>query len=114
VFHALRQLGVLSLHNAGYTQSDGFDDFLQAYAEAADRDRIIGYCFYHGQDLAGAVHGAGLHLAFGPADPDEEDTRGPEVGRIIVDQLRSAGFEVEWDGTFKKRILIPAFDWKHR
>lgn len=114
VFQALRPLGVLALHNAGYTQSDGYDDFRQAYSEAPDHDRIIGYCYYHGQDLEGAVEGRGLCLAFGPANPKEEDTRGPEVGRTIVDQLRAAGFEVQWDGTFNTRILIPTFDWKRR
>src|SRR5689334_15208904 len=33
VFEVLREAGVLALHNAGYTQSDGYDDFRQDYAE---------------------------------------------------------------------------------
>ena len=114
VFDALRSLGIIALHNAGYEQSDGYTYFQEAYSEAADRRRIIGYCFYHWQDLEHALEGHGLYLAFGPADPNDEETRGAWVGRIIANQLTEAGFEVQWDGTFKTRILIPTFDWKRR
>lgn len=113
-FKALAQRGVIALHNAGYTQSDGYSDVREAHADAPDRDRITGYCFYHGQDLARAVAGDGLFLAFGPMDARTEDTEGPRVGRLVAEELQRAGLQVQWDGTFKERILVPAFDWKRR
>jgi hypothetical protein len=114
VFAALNRHGIIALQNAGCTQSDGYDDVQQIYAERSDRDTIIGYCFYHAQDLDRAVHGQGLHLAFGPMDAQMEDREGPRIGAMITDELTRAGFSVTWDGTFAQRIFVPAIDWKRR
>jgi len=113
-FAALNALGIIALQNAGYTQSDGYDDVRQSYDERADRDTVIGYCFYHGQDLERAVQGEGLYLAFGPMDAKKEETEGPRIGAVIVEELTRAGFAVKWSGTFGQRICIPAIDWKRR
>ena len=113
-FVSLRRLGVIALHNAGVTQSDGYSDFAEALAGAPDRSRIEGYCFYHWQDLERAIAGEGLVLSFGPTNPKDEESRGPAVGSIIVSVLEDAGFEVDWDGSFKQRIFIPNIDWKRR
>lgn len=113
-FEALAQRGVIALHNAGYTQSDGYSNVREAYGDAPDRARIVGYCFYHGQDLARAVEGGGLFLAFGPMDARTEDTEGPRVGRLVIEALQHAGLQVQWDGTFKQRIHMADFDWKRR
>src|SRR5262245_62163301 len=114
VFASLNGRWIIALQNAGYTQSDGYDDVRQSYHERSDRDRVIGYCFYHGQDLERAVHGEGLYLAFGPMDAKKEKTEGPRIGAMIVEELTRAGFAVRWDGTFDQRISIPAIDWKRR
>jgi len=114
VFASLNGRGIIALQNAGYTQSDGYDDVRQSYHERSDRDSVIGYCFYHGQDLERAVHGEGLYLAFGPMDAKKEKTEGPRIGAMIVEELTRAGFAVRWDGTFDQRISIPAIDWKRR
>jgi len=113
-FATLDALGIIALQNAGYTQSDGYDDVRQSYDEHPDRDRVIGYCFYHGQDLERAVQGVGLYLAFGPIDARDEATQGPRIGAMIVEEFTRAGFTVQWDGTFTKRIYIPTIDWKRR
>jgi hypothetical protein len=113
-FDKINRRGIIGLQNAGYTQSDGYDDFREAYHNASDSAAILGYCFYHGQDLERAVAGGGLYLAFGPVDGQLEQTKGPEVGRIIVEELHRAGFEAAWDGSFDHRIHIPRFDWKKR
>ena len=113
-FEALAQRGVIALHNAGYTQSDGYSDVREAHADAPDRSRVVGYCFYHGQDLARAVDGGGLFLAFGPIDARTENTEGPRIGRLVTEELQRAGLQVQWDGTFNQRIHITAFDWKRR
>lgn len=113
-FDALSSQGVISLHDAGYTQSDGFDDFQEAYRSHPDRSNIRGYCFYHGQDTERAVEGGGLFLAFGPADADQEETEGPAVGRLVIAALTAEGLQPRWDGTFGQRIFIPNFTWQRR
>ncbi|MES2612823.1 MAG: hypothetical protein V4679_21395 [Pseudomonadota bacterium] len=113
-FAALAQHGVIALQNAGTTQSDGYEDVTEAYHNAPDRADIVGYCFYHGQDLARAVHGGGLFLAFGPMDADTEETEGPRIGALIASELQRAGLPVQWNGTFNQRICIPGIDWKRR
>jgi len=114
VFEALNTLGIIALQNAGYTQSDGYDDTREIYHRRADRDKVIGYCFYHGQDLERAVCGEGLYLAFGPMDAQNEETEGPRVGAMIVEELKRMGFSPQWNGTFNQRIHVPAIDWKRR
>ncbi len=114
VFEALNTLGIIALQNAGYTQSDGYDDTREIYHRRADRDKVIGYCFYHGQDLERAVCGEGLYLAFGPMDAQNEETEGPRVGAMIVEELKRMGFSPQWNGTFNQRIHVSAIDWKRR
>lgn len=114
VFEAISKRGIIGLQNAGYTQSDGYDDCREAHRCAPEPAKILGYCFYHGQDLESAVAGGGLYLAFGPVNPKEEQTTGPQVGRIIVEEAERVGFHVTWDGSFGHRILIAPFDWKKR
>jgi hypothetical protein len=113
-FLAINSRGVIALQNAGYTQSDGYDDFVESLKEMPDRNTILGYCFYHGQDLDRAVRGGGLYLAFGPTDPRDEETKGPGVGRIIQDELLRVGLPVEWDGGFGTRIFVPRLTWQRR
>ena len=113
-FLAINSRGVIALQNAGYTQSDGYDDFIQALDEAPDRSAILGYCYYHGQDLERAVRGGGLYRSFGPTDPKTESTKGAEVGYIIQEEMSKVGFPVKWDGGFSTRIFIPRLTWQRR
>lgn len=114
VFARLEARGLIALQFAGHTQSDGFDDVSEVYQSHPDRSRVVGYCFYHSQDLTRAVNGGGLYLAFGPMDPDDEQVEGPKVGELIAAELRGVGLEVQWNGTFDQRIHLPRFDWKRR
>lgn len=114
VFRTLNERGLIALQNAGYTQSDGYDDVSDTYQSHSDKRQIAGYCFYHGQDLARAVEGGGLYLAFGPIDPRQEATEALAVGSLIVEELKRAGFEVDWNGSFEQRIRIRNIDWKRR
>jgi hypothetical protein len=111
-FAALEGRGVIALQNSGLTQSDGYGDVWEIYDSHPERAKIIGYCFYHGQDLERAVNGEGLYLAFGPMDPKQEQVEGPRVGAVIVEELARTGFSPEWNGTFATRIHIPKIDWK--
>lgn len=111
VFYDLHEQGICALANAGYTKSDGYSDVAEAVADAPD-GHYTGYCFYHGQDVERAVEGHGVMLAFG--DLGDDDARGIQVGLVIADALRQAGFQVDWDGTMQTRINLPVFDWKRR
>ncbi|MEM7504236.1 MAG: hypothetical protein AAF417_19505 [Pseudomonadota bacterium] len=113
-FAAMNSRGVIALQNAGYTQSDGYDDFRDAYQSFPNKASVLGYCFYHGQDLDRAVLGHGLYLAFGPVDPQAEETIGPKVGNVVREELERVGLSVEWDGKFSSRLLVPELDWKRR
>ena len=118
-FAAMKERGLIALQNAGYTQSDGYDDFRVAYendpnGEYPDKSSVQGYCFYHGQDLERAIHGGGLFLAFGPVDPKDEETKGPEIGIIVREEIERVGLKVDWDGTLNKRIHVPDLVWQRR
>ncbi|TNF24963.1 MAG: hypothetical protein EP329_23925 [Deltaproteobacteria bacterium] len=113
-FAALRREGVFAKQNAGYTQHDGYDDFLLAVRRSPRPEAILGYCFCHGQDLERAIAGEGLRLGFGPKDPATEQTRGVEVGRRVVAALAREGLASRWNGTFAERILLPGFRWQKR
>jgi hypothetical protein len=114
VFSKLNNRGIIALQNAGYTQSDGHDDCMEIYHAAKNKNALLGYCYYHGQDLERAVRGEGLLFAFGPIDPDEEETKGPVIGQIIKEELEREGFIVDWNGTFNKRINVPNLVWRKR
>ena len=113
-FTKLNELGVVSLHNAGMTQSDGYDDFREIYASHPRKDELVGYCYYHGQDLERVVRGGPLFFCFGPCNAALEETEGVKVGRMIANQLTDAGLQVEWDGTFDKRMRVSKFNWQRR
>src|SRR5262245_20208383 len=63
-FRSLREAGVITVENAGYTTSDGHHETDLAVAREG-AGRFHGYVFYHGQDLERVVHSGQLYLAFG-------------------------------------------------
>jgi hypothetical protein len=113
-FAALTKRGIIALENAGNTQSDGYSDFVERYEASKKKKAVIGYCFYHGQDLERAVRGEGLYLAFGPADPEDEEAAGARIGGMVKEELERTGLAVEWNGTFSKRIAVPTLVWQRR
>ena len=113
-FKGMNDRGVIAMQNAGYTQSDGFDDVGESYNAHPDKSSILGYCFYHGQDLERAISGDGLNFAFGPVNPADEQTVGIDVGKIVREELEKAGLSVDWDGTFETRLSVPKINWQKR
>jgi hypothetical protein len=113
VFAELQQKKIITLQNAGYTQSDGLSDVTERWKDVgADKSDIIGYCFFHGQDLERAVAGDGLMLTFG--DILGADEKGIVVGKTISEVLEAHGFSPDWDGTIAKRINIPNLKWRKK
>ncbi len=113
-FLAIMGRGILAQQNAGFTQDEGYDDFVEALDCAPEPMDVLGYCFYHTQDLLRAVTDGELHIAFGPADPKKEATVGTEVGEIIREELENVGLVVDWDGSFTSRLRLPGLKWQRR
>ena len=110
-FAELNSRGIIALHNAGFTMSDGRSDVDEVLHQRG-RKGVKGYCFYHGQDIERAVAGAGLLLAFG--DFADDKIKKAEIGRAVIEALANVGFAVEWSGDPEKRLSIPTLDWKRR
>ncbi|MCA9242343.1 MAG: hypothetical protein KDA32_00200 [Phycisphaerales bacterium] len=110
-FEALNSRGIISLHNAGNTISDGIGD-VREVAHERGRNVVAGYCFYHGQDVARTLAGDGLMLAFGVLDDDK--AKGVAIGRSIADVLEAGGLVVDWNGRPDTRLRLDGFDWKRR
>jgi hypothetical protein len=111
VLYRLHEDGICALGNTGNEMSDGYSEVAEVVANAP-ANHYIGYCFYHGQDVEGALAGHGLWLAFGALDDDRH--RGIAVGNALVEALSKAGFDVAWDGSISSRISIPKFSWQRR
>jgi hypothetical protein len=110
-FAELSDNGILALHNAGYTMSEGISDVTEVLKELG-RDGLRGYCFYHGQDVERALAGGGLYIAYG--DLHDETSKSVTVGEAVRKVLEQHGFKVAWNGTADDRIHVPLFDWKRR
>ncbi len=114
VFEALRGRGVLARHRRGLTIQDGLEVIDELYKQAGGRKSgLVGYCFYHLQDMEGSMWGeGGLWLAFGSFPPSRDSA--VEVGRLVLEEFERAGFAVEWDGACDSRLLLKGFRWQRR
>lgn len=111
VFTSLMKQGIVALHYAGYTQSDGFEECNEVATELHEKgEKVVGCCFYTEQDLGHILHGDSTLLYFSFGNYFETPTA-EEVGQIIVDELKTAGFCVQWDGTAETKIGIKNFKW---
>jgi hypothetical protein len=112
-FETLKRQGVIALHMAGLTQTDGLEEVEDAYREAGGKNsKYAGHCFYTEQDQGLALDGGGLHIGIGHLSGD--DAKGVEVGQMVRAALEREGLKVEWDGTIGRRLLIKGFRWQRR
>ena len=111
VFSSLMKQGIVALHYAGYTQSEGFAECNEVAAELYEEgEKVVGCCFYTEQDLGHILHNDNALFYFSFGNYFEKPTA-EEVGQLIVDALKTAGFCVQWDGTAKTKIGIKDFKW---
>lgn len=112
VFEALSRGGIVALHDFSCCQNCGL---AEVGAEIDETIRsgvdVSGFTFYHAQDTDRATEGGGLYLTYGHVDGSE--TSGVAIGRAVTETLREAGFKIDWDGTFSKRIAV-RLDWQRR
>jgi hypothetical protein len=115
VFATLEAQGIIVEQDAGLTKSDGLEIVTEAYEDAeaeGEAAGIVGYCYYHGQDLDRVMKSGDLWLAFGGFLGNDE--RRAEVGRRIQRALHDAGFTVEWSRSVLERILVRGIRWQRR
>ena len=63
-FAALQAAGILAIHNAGFTPSEGISEMSEQYhAAGGKKSAIVGYCFYHRQDMEYSLEHRSLGLA---------------------------------------------------
>jgi hypothetical protein len=110
---ALRSLddaGIYAKEHAGLSIHDGW---AIVGLEATDEHR--GAVFFHQWDIADALDGLPLLLAFDVCgeEPGSDEAR-REIGTTIADRLASFGLEVSWSGEAADRIAIAPFEWQHR
>ena len=112
-FAALEADGILALHNAGLTNSDGITEVSERYrAAGGTASGVAGYCFYHGQDVEHALRDGELTLAFGDIAGDRQ--KGVEIGERVRRALEAAGLDVSWTGSIDDRLVIKGFRWQRR
>ena len=112
-FAALRGDGILAIHNAGLTPSEGIDEMSEQYrAAGGKKSGIVGYCFYHRQDMEYALKHRTLRLAYGAIDGDA--LRGVEIGKRVREALESEGLRVAWSGSRDDKLEITGFNWQRR
>jgi hypothetical protein len=112
-FGALEGQGVIALHMAGFTQSEGLAEVEEEYRDAGGKkSNYAGHCFYTEQDLQGALDGGDLYIGFGHLSGN--DARGVEVGQLVRAALEHEGLKVKWDGTIGRRLYLKGFRWQRR
>lgn len=112
-FDQLCRQKIVALHNAGYTKQDAVYDAQDIWTDAEDEGlNPIGYCYYHGQDLERAIHDDELSIGFYGAT-ENNDKEAIIIGHKVVAALKEVGFDVEWNGSAAKRIVIKDFHWQN-
>lgn len=110
-FQALRKQGIVALHCAGYTQSDGFEDCNEVASELHEKgEKVVGCCFYTEQELEHMLHKDGPLFYFSFGNYFEKPTA-EEVGQMIAAELEAAGLCVQWNGTAETKIAVKDFEW---
>ncbi len=124
IFDNLHMDGIIALHNSGYTQSDGISDANEAFDQIVNKAEIIGYCFYHQQDLERLIpefsienkiiySNQNLLLSFG-AFNDESDELKKKVAVKIVEKIKLFDLTPKWNNNLETRIEVENLKWEKK
>lgn len=112
VFDTLNDRGVIALHRAGTTQHEGQEEIAEAWRARSDPGRVVGYVFYHGQDVERVIETGELWLSYGAVEGSPETPQG--VAAIVVAALARVGFNVAAPPNVDTRICIKGLAWRKR
>ena len=112
-FNALREKGVIALHNAGWDKSEAFHNCLEEYRSQGKPETLFGICYYTSQDVDGAVDGHGMYLGYSSTRPEAEEVDAERAGALICSELEKVGLKTEWGGSAKSRIKLE-INWQNR
>ncbi|MGO1544562.1 MAG: DUF6891 domain-containing protein [Gulosibacter sp.] len=114
-FFRIEEYGFLAREHFGISTGDGHS-YMRNIARGMN-PVPAGYVFFHAQDTESLVDGpATLHLRYGKIAYDSTDAAGKTaedeaVGRKLMDFLRDAGFDPDWNGKGTGAIAIHDMAW---
>jgi len=111
-FATLDRRGIVARQNFTCCQTCGHAEINFEIDEASKHRPIRGYVFFHEQDVERVVASGFLYLAYGSVSGKSKDS--VRIGQEIVNALRNAGLQVQWNGKIEKRIAINAINWQRR
>ncbi len=111
-FMELDRMGILARQNYEQTLTSGCAAIeVEAERERAGRP-VLGYVFFHEQDIQSAVCYDGPALAWGAFVEDEKAWH--HVAQTILEVLKRHGINGEWQGQCNCRIVITGMNWQRR
>lgn len=111
VFDKLCDDSIIAAHCIGYTTDEAIYDIQQLWLELEDASvKLIGYCYYHGQDLERAIETNVLLIGFHGAK-EKDEKAAIAIGNKVFAALKDEGFDVTWENAADKRIQINNFEW---
>ena len=110
VFDDLAGENIVAIHNCGYDIAEGVQDAFELFVHLRNNNFAPdGFCFYTFEDIEEAIYEGRLKIAFG--DFENSEDKALEIGKIVDQYLKQAGFEINWDGTINNQIEIIPFNW---
>ena len=109
-FASLAFENIVAIHNCGYDIEEGVADAFELYVHLRNNKLSPeGFCFYTFEDVEEVIYGNVLRITFG--DFENNEKKALKIGNIVNEHLKSAGFDINWDGTINNQIEILSFSW---
>lgn len=112
VFDILSREKIITIHNAGYTKEESFEDVNEIYGMLKSKNIIpSGAVFY---DFAGIEKALDtdikvLPISFVHFSNEKQETL--KIGERVWNLLKEEGFDVEWSREINKKIEIQNFEY---
>lgn len=109
-FIGLAKRDIVAIHNCGYDIEEGVADAFELNVHLLNNKfKAEGFCFYTFEDVEEAIEDEKLKITFG--DFENSETKALEIGKTVVDALKSEGFSIVWDETVNCQIELNPFKW---
>ena len=109
-FNGLAKKDIVAIHNCGYDIEEGVADAFELNVHLLNNKfKADGFCFYTFEDVEEAIEDEKLKITFG--DFENSETKALEIGKTVVDALKSEGFSIVWDETVNCQIELNPFKW---